>query len=128
MTNAKKLKILHADDSWFIRQLIKKFLESENFEYIEAQNGREAYDKIVEFKPDCVLLDLLMPDLTGEQVLEKLVENNLSLPSIILSADVQKTTLDRCLELGAFTFLNKPPKKEILLNSINSAIKINQNI
>jgi len=126
MTEKTKLKILHADDSWFIRHAIRKFLESKNFEYIEAENGKIALDKIIELKPDCILLDLLMPELTGDQVLEKLSEKKISIPAIILSADIQETTLERCLELGAFAFLNKPPNKDILLNSIESAIKIHQ--
>ena len=47
MSEKSKIKILHADDSWFIRQGIKKFLEEENFEYIEAENGQIAFDKIM---------------------------------------------------------------------------------
>jgi len=126
MSTTNKVKILHADDSWFIRQGIKKFLETENFEYIEAENGQIAYERIIECKPDCILLDLLMPELDGVDVLEKLLKNDIIVPAIILSADVQKTTMEKCLDLGAFAFLNKPPNKQLLLKTIESAIKINK--
>ena len=117
-------RILIADDSWLQRQLISNVLKENNYEFIEAQNGKDAVEKVVSQKPDCLILDLLMPDMDGIEVLKFLKEKNISVPVIILSADIQNTTRTQCFELGAVDFINKPAQNQELLDVLEKALKI----
>ncbi|MFC1601417.1 response regulator transcription factor [Candidatus Sumerlaeota bacterium] len=94
-------KILVADDSWLIRQMVGKVLKANGHEVEEVDNGRRALERAIAEPPDCILLDLLMPELSGFEVLEGLREQKLAVPVVVLSADIQDTSRNRCLELGA---------------------------
>ena len=62
--------------------------------------------------PDCVLLDLIMPDLGGLQTLKALRQQGSNVPVIVLTADVQEPIREECVDLGAVDVLHKPPKFE----------------
>jgi CheY-like chemotaxis protein len=114
--------ILVADDSWLTRQMVGKVLQSEGYDIIEAVNGKEAVDTVETCSPDCVLLDLLMPELDGFGVLQAFAEKGLLIPVIVLSADIQETSREKCLSLGAAAIINKPPKDLELLGAIRAAV------
>lgn len=120
-------KILIVDDSWLIRQGVSKLLKIKNYDSIEAKNGKEALEKIETEKPDCVLLDLLMPDCNGIEVLSAMKEKNLNIPVIIQSADIQETTRTKCFNLGAAAFLDKPVQKDRIMETIEKVLKEGQN-
>lgn len=111
-------KILLVDDSFIARYGIKSLLAVHTFEVIEATNGNEALEKIENQSPDLVLLDLLMPHPDGLDVLETLQHKESKPPVIVLSADIQETTQQKCLQLGASAFLKKPPQRETLIHTI----------
>ncbi len=117
---ASKKRLLIADDSWVTRRYLKK-LVSENFDVDieEAVDGQEALDKIYTNKPDCLLLDLLMPNIDGEEVLEELNKKSIELPIIVLTADIQDTTKQKCLKLGIYCFVNKPPDESDLIKVLS---------
>ena len=101
-------KILLVDDSLLSRLSIKKFLDSSKYSIEEASDGIEALEMIAKEIPDLVILDLLMPNLDGIGVLERLKSENINVPVVIVSADIQNTTKALCFKLGAVDFLNKP--------------------
>ena len=103
--------ILITDDAAFARRMTKKILVKQNHTVIEAANGQECLDMIEVHSPDCVLLDLLMPELDGFAVLETLKEKDSKIPVIVLSADIQDSVKDRCINLGAITVVKKPAKE-----------------
>ena len=72
-------KILTIDDSWLIRQTLVGFLKKHDFECIIAENGSQGVDLAEKEKPDCIILDLLMPDLSGFEVMEKFKEKPIDL-------------------------------------------------
>ena len=115
--------ILVVDDSWLTRKIVGKILTSGGYDVEEAVNGTEAVEAAEGGRPDCLLLDLLMPELDGFGVLEILREKELAIPVVVLSADIQQTSLARCLELGARTVINKPPKDQELLEAIRAALE-----
>jgi len=117
-------RILIADDSWLQRQLISNIIKEKGYEFIEAKNGRDAVEKVIKEKPDCMILDLLMPDMDGIAVLKFLNDKALSIPVIVLSADIQHTTRIQCFGLGAVDFINKPAQSDDLLKSVQKALKI----
>jgi len=119
-----KKKLLIVDDSKVTRMKIITELSSfGDFDIQEAEDGDNALIKIRNQKPDCMLLDILMPHKNGFSVLEELKNQNLSFPIIILTADIQKTTLKKCKELGAFDVLYKPINIKKMKNSIKRSLK-----
>ena len=113
-----KKKILVVDDSRYIVASVSKTLREHGYTVIEATGGLEALEKARTEKPDCMLLDLLMPDIDGLRVLAGLKEEGLPVPAIILTADIQETTRKKCIEAGAAGFLNKPPRGDEMLAAI----------
>lgn len=117
--------ILIIEDAWFTRRTIVKILQKEGYETIEANNGREGLEIIQERAEeiDCIILDMLMPEIDGLGVLAKLQELDINISAIVLTADIQESTRKQCLELGAKAFLNKPPKASDLLETIKKSLK-----
>lgn len=115
-------QILIVDDSSFQRRNIKRVLEAEGHEITEATNGREALELLENAEPDYVLLDLLMPDIDGISMLEKLSTKDIKSQLIVITSDVQITTRDRCLELGASMVMNKPPDPTQLCDIVREPV------
>ncbi|MDD3284068.1 MAG: response regulator [Patescibacteria group bacterium] len=108
MSDANK-KILIAEDDPFLSGMYSEKLELENFNVILAVDGVEAIDKMKIYKPDLVLLDLLMPKKDGFEVLsEKLLDDSIKdIPVIVLTNLSQKEQIKKCYDLGAKDFLIK---------------------
>ena len=119
-------RVLITDDSLLQRRTLSAIVADIGHEVDTACNGQEALEKIQANPPDCLLLDLLMPVLDGVQVLEQLKSQGASLPVIVLTADVQEWLKDRCLELGATLFLNKPLKQGQLQDALRSVLAAKQ--
>lgn len=101
-------QILVIDDSIYQRGQIRRALEPEGHELLEATNGREGLEMVDTSRPDCILLDLIMPETSGLEVLQILHDQRSNVPVIVLTADIQERTRQQCLELGATAFINKP--------------------
>lgn len=114
-------KIVVADDSNLIRMKLKKHLK-DDFEIHEAKNGREALLKTKLEKPDIVLTDLLMPEMDGFGLLARIKAEEIGIPVVVLTADIQYETNVKCRELGAYKVLNKPPSKDELLETLFAAL------
>jgi twitching motility two-component system response regulator PilH len=110
--------ILVVDDSMFARLNICNMLKSAGYETMEAADGREGLVKAFTAKPDCIISDLLMPELDGIGLLTALKEKELRMPVIVLTADIQETKRRQCLELGAAGFAYKPPQKGEILSLV----------
>ena len=117
------VRILVTDDSAFQRNIIISILKDQQYEYLEACNGKEAIDIAVKERPDLILLDLYMPVSDGFAFLEEAKKRELGIPVIMLTSDIQDTSKNRCLELGATDFLTKPVVREELVETIAEIIK-----
>ena len=115
-------KILVIDDSFFQRKVVSDIVSELGHEVIPIASSTEGLNAILTQNPDVVIMDLLMPDMNGTEVLEKLLETKNRSPVIILSADIQKSIKKKCLDLGAVAFLNKPAKKQELHEKINEIL------
>lgn len=118
--------ILIIDDAAFSRRMLRKILTEEGYQVIEATNGQEGLEMSAIDNPDCILVDLLMPVMDGFGLLAAMKERRSSIPVIVVSADIQDKVRQRCLELGAAAFLNKPPKKEELSQQIKLVLRCPQ--
>ena len=101
-------RILLVDDSKFQRKCISKMLCSLGHEVSEAENGEMGLKMIETVKPDVIITDLLMPVLDGIGLLRGVKERNCPIPVVVVTADIQESTKQECLQLGAKAFLNKP--------------------
>ena len=115
-------KVLIADDSWVARLKIGQIVKSAGYTAIEAQSGEDVLSIITHEAPDLILLDLLMPGMDGIEVLRKLQDGGVSIPVIVITADIQETTHAECLEAGAVSVINKPPKQDILLEEVEKIV------
>jgi CheY-like chemotaxis protein len=115
-------KVLIVDDSAFQRKILTNTLYGLGHEVIASQNGKEGVEKAGSDRPDIMIIDLLMPEFDGFWVLSEMKERRIGIPVIVLTSDVQKTTMDRCFEMGAAAFLNKPPKPDELQAAIRNGL------
>lgn len=118
MFSGKERKILIVDDSAFMRQLIKDLLEKhENIKTDSASNGKLALQKIKEFKPDVMTLDIEMSVMDGLELLNVMKNENIFVPTIMLSRHTQKNgeITMKALELGAIDFISKPENNFVSL-------------
>jgi CheY-like chemotaxis protein len=109
-----KAKVLVVDDSGLARRLIRKILEDLGHEVEDVSDGAQALERYVLNRHDAVILDLLMHGMYGVEVLQKLKQLNPTLPVIVVSADIQRTTRDQVKEAGAVAMVNKPVTREQL--------------
>lgn len=102
-------KILIVEDDEFLRSLTAKRLESEGYAVKVAIDGQMALDMLAEDKPDLILLDLLLPNMNGFELLEKMRAEDWGreLPVIVFSNLGQKEDIERAKQLGANDFLIK---------------------
>ena len=102
-----KEKILIIEDEKILADVLKAKLEKEGFAAEVAYDGEDGYQKIGQWHPDLVLLDIVMPKLNGYEVLEKLYEEKSSIPVIIISNSGQPVELEKTKKLGAVDHLVK---------------------
>ena len=114
-------KVLVIDDSMFMRMQIVDILKSGGHQVAQVGDSRQGLAMAGRLHLDCIILDLLMPDLDGLGFLAALGEQGIATPVIVHTADIQEVTRRKCLELGARRFINKPPKKQELLTAVADA-------
>jgi len=120
----KGAKILIVDDEPNVVHMVSYTLIAEGFEVVVAQNGAEALSKVQTEAPDLVLLDVMLPDISGADVCEQLrkQQDTIELPIIMLSALAQVADKVRCLEAGADEYVTKPIAPQELIARINSLL------
>lgn len=115
-------KILVVDDETSIRKFLKVSLEASQFEVVEAQNGNEALQKVIEARPGLVILDHGLPDMNGIEVLKKLREWS-SVPVIFLTVRDADEDKVQALDNGADDYLTKPFSLPELMARIRVALR-----
>ncbi len=123
MVDNKQIKALVVDDSSLNRQVIVEYLKHKDILTIEAEDGEQALQLIKTEQPHIILLDLIMPVMDGFEVLEYLKKENNTIPVIVITAYLKGNTFQRCMELGAKGFLNKPVKMQELFHLISQFIE-----
>lgn len=89
---------------------------------MEADSGLSALKAIENQQFSCILTDLVMPGLDGFGLLAEIQKRHLAAPVVVLTADVQKSTHDRCADLGAAAFLQKPVNPEKLRSLVSEMV------
>ncbi|MBS7338146.1 MAG: two-component system response regulator [Thermoguttaceae bacterium] len=126
MTDARKSRILIADDEPFNRELLEAFLSEGNYELEYAADGQETLDKTASFKPDLILLDVMMPKLSGFEVCEKLKKEpeTSSVMILMVTALSDLGDVERAVAVGCDDFLSKPINQIELLIRVENLLKL----
>ena len=119
-------EILVVDDSRFQRKILRKLVEGLGHAPVEAGSGQEALTLAERINPACITLDLGLGDMTGFQVLERFSEKGITAPVIVITADVQNSSREKCLALGALAVLEKPVDGTKLGKIIGDCLKEHQ--
>ena len=118
-------EVLIVDDSPDLRGMLAFTLGDLGFTVRQAKNGSDALDELADHAPDCVVLDLMMPDIDGFKVLEAMRAQQLA-PSarvVILSSKDDEKTLVRGYELKADQFFMKPVDPDVVAHKISALIE-----
>ncbi len=117
-----KIRILIADDHSMVREGLKQLVELEEDIIVVAQagNGSEAIEKIIEYKPDVVLLDINMPEMNGLEVLSYLNQNDISANVLILTIHNEIEYLYKAVEIGVKGYVLKDSESDVLIRAIRS--------
>lgn len=121
------MKIIVVDDSKLARVSLIKILKEYFPDVIikEASNGQEALDLLEFITPNVIFLDLTMPVMNGYELLEILNKNNTTVPIYVLTADIQKSSREKVIELGVKDTIHKPVTLE-KIQDVLEAIKKKQ--
>ncbi|MDO4203788.1 MAG: response regulator [Selenomonadaceae bacterium] len=118
-----KLTILICDDSKLLRKKLKTDLEQLGCEVVQAENGKDAIMKQLQYKPDGVFLDVVMPEVGGMEALRVLKEINPDLPIVMLSSVGTPDKLMETLKMGVLDFIQKPYSTSQLEKAVSSIRK-----
>lgn len=115
----QKNQVVIADDALFIRTRLKDLLQRQEFEVVgEATTGIETLEVVRATNPHILLLDITMPKMTGIEILPILKAEYPNLNIIICSALHDEGVIQECLNLGAYAYIKKPYKKDVLIQTL----------
>jgi len=116
-------KVLVIDDEAMIRKTVRLACEKEGYAVQEAENGTEALGKVDSFRPDIILLDLMLPDISGFDVCRDIRRAGTKVPILILSAKTEEIDVVVGLEIGADDYIVKPFRPRELLARIAAHLR-----
>jgi DNA-binding response OmpR family regulator len=120
--SSRKYRILVVDDERRMVGFIRLNLEQDGFQVIEAYNGTEALDRLRDSLPDLILLDVMMPDINGFEVLRTIREVS-QVPVIMLTAKGEEDDVVKGLELGADDYVTKPFSPRELVSRVKAVLR-----
>jgi len=117
------VKILLVDDEEQIRKIIRLLLKDEKYEIIDAASGTDALKTIKEIEPDLILLDIMMPGMSGIEVLKEVKEKHPKIDVIMVTAYGNLERAVESLRLGAYDFIQKPIDRKKFIASIHRCLE-----
>lgn len=114
--------VLIVDDELRMRRFIRMNLELENYQVIEAENGIQALDRVRQFTPDLVIMDVMMPEMDGFETL-KLLREISTVPVILLTVRSDEEDITRGLNLGADDYITKPFSPRVLTSRVGAVLR-----
>jgi two-component system, chemotaxis family, chemotaxis protein CheY len=111
--------VLIVDDSSLARRTVRSVVAELGLEAEEASDGNQAIERYFLKRHDLVILDMVMNGMYGLEVLAKLKELNPEVRAIVVTADIQTSTVDQAKAAGAHAFVNKPIARKQLADTIN---------
>ena len=127
MMNSRRISVLVVDDEPRVLRFVRAELESDGYRVLIASNGRQAIELHESERPALVILDLIMPDLDGFEVLRR-IRVNARTPVIVLTARASDVDKIRGLDLGADDYLTKPFNPEELAARMRAVLRRTQGL
>ncbi len=123
---APKKKILIIDDEKPVRELIRSVLTEEEYDFFEAENGKRGLEVLSQQEVDIILLDVLMPEMSGLEFLPKLKELSLEkkIPVILVTSQLNHGVFTNALDFDCFSYLVKPFDHDKLKQTVKSALDV----
>ncbi len=119
-------RILIADDNQQNRELVEAYLSDEDYVVEMAEDGRITLEKVEQFQPDLILLDIMMPKMSGFEVCQQLKNNPATqdIPVLMVTALRENTDIEKAVDAGADDFLSKPVNRIELKTRVRSLLKV----
>jgi DNA-binding response OmpR family regulator len=117
------MKVLIAEDDRDFGNILTQYVTISGFEVNLSRDGKEAWENFNEDKPDICVLDVMMPEMDGFTLAEKIKQQHSDMPIIFLTAKSLKEDIVRGLKLGADDYITKPFDPEVLILRINNILK-----
>jgi DNA-binding response OmpR family regulator len=117
------MKVLLAEDDRDFGNILAQYVTINGFDVILARDGNEAWESFSQSKPDICVLDVMMPEMDGFTLGEKIKESQPDIPLIYLTAKSLKEDIVRGLKIGADDYITKPFDPEVLILRINNILK-----
>lgn len=117
------MKVLLAEDDRDFGNILSQYVSINGFDVTLARDGKEAWDLFRQEKPDICVLDVMMPEMDGFTLGEKIKEQEPGIPLIYLTAKSLKEDIVRGLKIGADDYITKPFDPEVLILRINNILK-----
>lgn len=117
------MKVLIAEDDRDFGNILAQYISISGFNVTLGRDGREAWDLFKNNKPDICVLDIMMPEMDGFSLAEKIKDNAPDVPLIFLTAKSMKEDIIRGLKIGADDYITKPFDPEVLILRINNILK-----
>jgi DNA-binding NtrC family response regulator len=117
-------RVLVVDDEPFVRQTLSEWLRKKNFHVFEAENGRQAMERIRRDHPDIVISDIVMPGMDGLQLLKEAKAVKADIPFLMISGYPSYSTAADVMKYGASDYLSKPFKPEELTRRVSHTLKL----
>ncbi len=111
------------DDEEGIRKALRRLLRASGLDAVAYATGEEFLSATAEKRPDCLVLDLHMPGMSGLQVLRRLKATGGRLPVVVITAHDEPETRKQCMNAGADAYLRKPLEDQLLLKAIAAAMR-----
>lgn len=123
----KKPYILVVDDNRITTKLLRRYLEANGYEAMEAYDGIECLEKVEERHPDAIVLDVMMPRLDGYETVKRLKaqEETKHIPVVIVTALNDVANQLKSIEAGADDFLSKPIEEKLLIAKVKLLSNLN---
>ena len=123
-------RLAYIEDELEMIDLVRLILGRHGYTVLGANGGREGLELVRKEIPDLVLLDLMMPDMDGWDVYHQIKsdEHTRDIPVIVITAHIQKAIRQRCLDLGAAAFINKPPNEDELTYAVRKVLGVNKKL
>lgn len=123
ISDSTRKTVMIIDDSIVIRKMIEIALEDEDYNIITAISGKEGLETIEKEKPNLVILDMMLPDMNGIEVL-KTIKTEKNLPVIMLSGKDSPQLIESAREVGVDDFLPKPFRDEELVEKVKTLVEV----
>ncbi|QDT98264.1 response regulator [Gimesia aquarii] len=122
----KNSKVLIADDNHQNCELLDAYLLDEGYETFMAYDGKETIEKVAEIEPDLILLDIMMPKLSGYEVCAQLKQNEETkdIPVLVVTALNEMGDIEKSVQAGCDDFLTKPVNRIELTTRVRSLLRV----